>query len=393
MATRDSENARQSASCEVERAISPACPSKAMQPKVDLDFSCSVKVTDLKGTATVDTRATCTAPDARARAHHPAKAEGGAKLWLDTRSMYTALEAVAQHRPNAVVADKVLANHYARQADEVVGNSAYIAQVVAAVALVAAQAIAARAVAVVALVAAQAVAARAGAHGIAQHLSLEEAVAHYLEEVAITEKVSANTRQADEVAVDEVAANSAYVYTAQVVAAQSDVTVQGTFASTSMQPASVAAQAVAARAAAAQAGVQDTAVDGVFPQVVPLALQPEASSTHAELKTEANSVGDQFKNQFKNRSIDAVNTAKVDAQCESAKDVQSKEDEAKVEHVEAKAVATASLALVSTAEVLGTPEQHACRDHVETSQWIETMMEFKLRRNERYGLHIEGRSS
>ena len=43
----------------------------------------------------------CTALDALA--HHPAKAEGGAKLFLDTRSMCTALEAVAQHRSNAVV--------------------------------------------------------------------------------------------------------------------------------------------------------------------------------------------------------------------------------------------------------------------------------------------------
>ena len=46
------------------------------------------------------------------------------------------------------------------------------------------------------------------------------------------------------------------------------------------------------------------------------------------------------------------------------KDVQSNEDEAKVEHVhvEAKEVVTASLALVSTAQVLGTPEQHTCGD-------------------------------
>ena len=79
---------------------------------------------------------------------------------------------------------------------------------------------------------------------------------------------------------------------------------------------------VSARAAAAQDEAQDTTVEGVFP----------------------------------------LNTTKVDAPCESAKEVQSNEDEAKVEHVEAKAVATASLALVSTAEVLGTPEQHACRD-------------------------------
>ena len=118
---------------------------------------------------------------------------------------------------------------------------------------------------------------------------------------------------------------------------------------------------------------------GCFPPVVPLALQPETSSqadavdeavvavvaaTHAELKAEANSVRDQFKNLLKGKSIDAVNTAKVDAQCESAKDVQSNEDEAKVEHVhaEAKEVATANLALVSTAQVLGTPEQHTYGD-------------------------------
>ena len=59
----------------------------------------------------------------------------------------------------------------------------------------------------------------------------------------------------------------------------------------------------------------------------------------AELKSEANSVGDQPRY----KSMDAVNTANVDAQCESAKDVQSKEDEANVEHVEAKEVATVSL--------------------------------------------------
>ena len=160
--------------------------------------------------------------------------------------------------------------------------------------------------------------------------TLEEAVAHYRAKGAVTDKVSAYTRQSDEVAVDEVVANSACVYTAQVVAAQSTVAVHGTSAGgTSMQPESVEnstevlkVEGVSARAAAAQDEAQDTTVEGVFP----------------------------------------LNTAKVDAQCESAKEVQSNEDEAKVEHVEAKAVATASLALVSTAEVLGTPEQHACRD-------------------------------
>ena len=130
--------------------------------------------------------------------------------------------------------------------------------------------------------------------------ALEEAVTHHLAKVAVADKVSASTRHADEMAVNS-------TYTAQVVAAQSTVAVV----------ASVAAQAVAARAVAAQDEAQDTTVEGVF----------------------------------------LPNTAKVDAQYEWAN-----EDEAKVEHVEAKAVATASLALVSTAEVLGTPEQPACID-------------------------------
>ena len=131
--------------------------------------------------------------------------------------------------------------------------------------------------------------------------TLEEAVAHYRAKGAVTDKVSAYTRQTDEVAVDEVVANSACVYTAQVVAAQSTVAVHGTSAgSTSMQPESVEnstevlkVEGVSARAAAAQDEAQDTTVEGVFP----------------------------------------LNTAKVDAQCESAKEVQSNEDEAKVEHV------------------------------------------------------------
>ena len=93
LATRESENAtcRQSASCEVEGAISLACPYKAMQPKVDLDFSCSVRVIVVMGTRVAVVMGTTT---------------------VDTRA---ALEAVAQHRPNAVVADKMPTN--TRQAD------------------------------------------------------------------------------------------------------------------------------------------------------------------------------------------------------------------------------------------------------------------------------------
>ena len=121
----------------------------------------------------------------------------------------------------------------------------------------------------------------------------------------------------------------------------------------------VAIHAVAARAVAAQAVAHGTAADGVFPPVSPLALQRATSSrvvaaeeaadedvvalvaaVDDELKLEANSVGDQLRY----KSTDAVNTAKfVDAQCESANDVQSKEDEANVEPVEAKEVATGSL--------------------------------------------------
>ena len=52
--------------------------------------------------------------------------------------------------------------------------------------------------------------------------ALEEAVAHYLAKVAVTDKVPANTRQADDVAVN-------CAYTAQVVAAQSTAAVHGTF--------------------------------------------------------------------------------------------------------------------------------------------------------------------
>ena len=287
---------------------------------------------------------------AHGSAQHRSKAVVADKRLVDSRSTCTAREEVVAHYLEEVaVTYKVSANTL--QADGVAGNSAYTAQVAAGqstragVAFVAAQAVAARAVA-----------ARAGTHGIAQRPSkavvadkrradswftctaLEEAPAHYLEEVVVTDKGSANTRQVDEAAVDEMAVNSTHGYTAQVVAAQS-------------------------------------AVDGVFPPVVPLALQPETSSqadgvdeavvtvvaaTHAESKAEANSVGDQFKNQFKNKSIGAVNTAK----CEWAEDVQPNEEEAKVEHVhvEEKGVATDRLAPGSTAQVLGKPEQHTCGD-------------------------------
>ena len=77
-----------------------------MQPKVNLDFSCSVRVIVVMGTRVAVVMG---------------------KPTVDTRA---ALEAVAQHRPNAMVADKMPAN--TRQADEVAGNRAYTAQVVAA---------------------------------------------------------------------------------------------------------------------------------------------------------------------------------------------------------------------------------------------------------------------
>ena len=122
--------------------------------------------------------------------------------------------------------------------------------------------------------------------------TLEEAVAHYPAKVAITDKDSANTRQADEVAADEVAVNSACVCTPQVGDAQSAVAVHCTSVDgTSRQPANVTnltealrvvgvsprVSVVAFQAVAAQAVAHDTMVDGVFPLVAPLALQPETS--------------------------------------------------------------------------------------------------------------------
>jgi hypothetical protein len=304
---------------------------------------------------------------------------------------------VAHYLEEVAVTYKVSANTL--QANGVAGNSAYTAQVAAGqstrvgVALVATQAVAARAVA-----------ARAGTHGIAQHLSkavvadkrwadsrftstaLEEALAHYLEQVAVTDEGSANTRQVDEVAVDEVAVNSAHVYTAQVVAAQSAV--DGVFppvAPLALQPETpsqadavdeavvtvVAATHAERKAEANSVGDQfknqfkNKFIDAVnTTDAVDEAVVTVVAAMHAEHKAEANSVGDQFKNQFENKFIDAVNTAKVDAQCESAKDVLSNEEEAKVEHVhvEEKGVATDRLAPGSTAQVLGKPEQHTCGD-------------------------------